>query len=103
MVIVFIVLIFCLWYVYIVGDNVRYAVLGDIHGNYYALEAVLEDIKNEYGNKIDGYILTGDYMGEFPDGSKVVDTLKKLTEANPGKVHIIKGNRETGQVEPYLE
>ena len=26
----------------------RYVVLGDIHGNYYALEAVLEDIKNEY-------------------------------------------------------
>ena len=26
----------------------KIAIISDIHGNYYALEAVLEDIKNEY-------------------------------------------------------
>ena len=77
----------------------RFAVLGDVHGNYYALEAVILDILSNYSN-LDGFIFTGDYVGDFPESSKVVDLIRSISSKN--KVFIIKGNRESGQVVPYL-
>ena len=79
----------------------RYIVLGDVHGNYYALKDVIMDALYTYGNEIDGFIFTGDYIGEFPDGDKVIDLIRQLSLKN--KVHIISGNRETGQACKYLE
>lgn len=79
----------------------RYAILGDIHGNYYAFEAVINYIENEFDNELTGFIFTGDYVGDFSDGSKVVDLIQKISKEY--KTYIIKGNRETGQVEEYLK
>ena len=79
----------------------RYAVLGDVHGNYYALEAVIKNIIDKYDSEITGFIFTGDYVGDFADGSKVVDLIQRISEEY--KTYIIKGNREIDQVGTYLE
>ena len=79
----------------------RYVILGDVHGNYYALEAVINHIKNEYDAEITGFIFTGDYVGDFADGSKVVDLMQEISKKY--RTYIVKGNRETDQVGKYLE
>ncbi len=76
-------------------------VIGDVHGNYYALEAIINEALKVFHPETDAIVFTGDYVGDFPDGSKVVDLIQKLSERY--KVYAIKGNRETGQVRPYLE
>ena len=83
------------------GVVMRYAIIGDIHGNYYALEAVINYILNDYGSELTGFIFTGDYVGDFVDGSKVVDLIEKLSKEY--RTFIIKGNRETDQVGKYIE
>lgn len=79
----------------------KLVVIGDIHGNFYALESVIEDALSSYQDDISGFIFTGDYMGDFPDGSKVVELIEKIS--SKFKTYIIRGNRETGQVVPYLK
>ena len=76
----------------------RYVVVGDIHGNYYALKAVVNEISQS--DNVDGIIFTGDYVGDFPMGDQVVDLMKSLIEKY--SVYMIRGNRETGQVVPYI-
>ena len=79
----------------------RLVVLGDVHGNYYALESVVNDAIENYGEEIDGFVFAGDYVGDFPDGSKVVELMQKI--ASKYKTYMIRGNREDGQVIKYLE
>ena len=76
-------------------------VFGDIHGNYPAFEAAVYDALSTYGNEIDGFVFAGDYVGDFPDGPKVVELMQNIAKHN--KTYIISGNRETGQVVPYLQ
>lgn len=52
----------------------RYAIIADIHGNYDALEAVLEDASDR---KIDQYLCLGDIVGY---GSQPSDCVKKIIE-----------------------
>ncbi len=54
----------------------RYAVLGDIHANYEALEAVLEKYAQE---KIDRYVCVGDVVGY---GANPIECIAKLKELN---------------------
>lgn len=51
----------------------KIAILSDIHGNYEALKAVIEDIDK---NNIDTAISLGDNIGYGPDPNLVVATLK---------------------------
>lgn len=52
----------------------RLAVLSDIHGNYRALQAVLEDVERQ---QIDDIISLGDTIGYGPEPESVVVELKK--------------------------
>ena len=52
----------------------RFAVIGDIHGNIAALDAVLEDIDNR---DVDFTISTGDLAGYLPWAGEVIDRLRK--------------------------
>ena len=47
----------------------RYAILSDIHGNRFALEAALADAQSQGA---DMYLLLGDYNG-FPWGNEVIN------------------------------
>ena len=55
-----------------------YAVLSDIHGNLYALESVIEDMKKY---PVDGIILLGDLIDYGMQSNEVVEHIKeKLTD-----------------------
>jgi predicted phosphodiesterase len=53
----------------------RIAAFGDIHGNIYALRAVLADLKAQ---SPDAMVVTGDIVYKFPWGAEVVDLLRSL-------------------------
>jgi predicted phosphodiesterase len=53
----------------------RIAVFGDIHGNIYALRAVLAELK---AHSPDAMVVTGDLVYKFPWGAEVVDLLRSL-------------------------
>jgi len=63
-----------------------YAIISDIHGNYPALAAAIEDAK---AHSADEYILIGDYTSRIPYDNEVVNTIRTLSPA-----HIIQGNGE---------
>jgi 3',5'-cyclic AMP phosphodiesterase CpdA len=63
----------------------RIAAFGDIHGNIFALQAVLADLRSQ---KPDGLLVTGDLVYKFPWGAEVVDLLRSLP------CQIILGNAE---------
>lgn len=68
----------------------RFAIISDIHGNLPALDAVLEDAKN---NNIDSFIFVGDYCLSNPYPDECIQRIRCLE-----KKHIIRGNEEK-----YLE
>jgi len=53
----------------------RYAILGDIHANYDALSAVIEDMKNE---GIDKTVCVGDLVGYGAEPAKCIDTIRRI-------------------------
>jgi predicted phosphodiesterase len=53
----------------------RIAVLGDIHGNIFGLEAALADLR---GQRPDAMLLTGDLVYKLPWGAEVIDLLRTL-------------------------
>lgn len=53
----------------------RYGILGDIHGNYDALEAVIADIEKE---KVDKLLCVGDIVGYGAEPSKCIETIRRL-------------------------
>lgn len=64
----------------------KVAVISDIHSNYYALRAVLRDVKK---NNIKNYIILGDIFGYYP---WAVDTYKLIRKIKIFK--IVKGNHD---------
>ncbi|MBR4731370.1 MAG: metallophosphoesterase family protein [Lachnospiraceae bacterium] len=68
----------------------RFAVLSDVHGNYPAMKAVLEDAKRR---GVDDFIAAGDYCLSGPWPNECIMALKEFQ----GK-HVIRGNEER-----YLE
>lgn len=52
----------------------RFAVIGDIHSNIYALESVMEDIKTK---DVDFILCTGDMVGYAPYPNEVIDLVRK--------------------------
>lgn len=63
----------------------KFAVIGDIHSNKYALESVLEDIKER---NVDFVISTGDLVGYLPYPNEVIDLLRRHS------VLSVKGNHD---------
>ena len=63
----------------------RFAVIGDIHGNIYALEEVYRDIKSK---NIDFIISTGDLVGYMMYPNEVIEFLKE------NKIASIQGNHD---------
>lgn len=72
----------------------RYAVIADVHGNYPALKAVLDDAEKAGAQR---YLLAGDYITDFPYTREVYELLRELPNAV-----IISGNREQymGRLDP---
>jgi len=56
-------------------SGTRYAILGDIHGNWEALSAVLEDAKPL---AIDRYVSVGDLVGYNADPGPCMDRIREL-------------------------
>lgn len=67
----------------------KIAVLSDIHSNYYALKACLEDAK---AAGADGYIFLGDYISGLADPVKTMDLVYEICAVYP--CSCICGNRE---------
>lgn len=53
----------------------RIAVFGDIHGNLFALQAVLADLRSQ---RPDALVVTGDLVYKLPWGAEVVDLLRSI-------------------------
>ena len=67
----------------------RLAVLGDIHANHKALEAVLARI---YAEEYDGLVFVGDYVTDCPYPRKTVEILRNIPQRY--RIWFIRGNRE---------
>ena len=67
----------------------RIALFSDIHGNYQALQAILEDINNE---SFDSVICLGDIVGIGPSSAICLDEIMKFD------IKMILGNQELYQV-----
>jgi putative phosphoesterase len=63
----------------------KLALLGDIHGNHQALEAVLSAASNA---GVEQLLVTGDLVGYYYHPARVMDLL------HPWKKYIVKGNHE---------
>ncbi len=70
----------------------RFAVIGDIHSNIYALESVMEDIKVK---DVDFILCTGDMVGYAPFPNEVIDLVRKSNILSiQGNYDKAIGNRE---------
>lgn len=70
----------------------RIFAIGDIHGCYYALEALLKEIPIVWGK--DYLIFLGDYIDRGPDSRKVIELLLELRGSYSDRVFTLKGNHE---------
>ena len=62
------------------------AVISDVHGNFAALSAVINDAR---ASRVDEFIFIGDYVFDLPFPNEVAELLARLENA-----HIIAGNKE---------
>jgi len=85
----------------------RFFVVGDIHGSYEKLKAILANLdwSPQSGDQL---IFLGDYIDRGPQSYEVVDTVAELADRHP-EVIALKGNHEsmfldfiTGQCDPQL-
>ena len=67
-----------------------YAVISDIHGNYAALKAVIDDAK---AKGAEAFLLLGDYIRDTPTLNEVVDTIRALPNCTA-----ILGNGDIGVI-----
>ena len=87
--------------IYDINYNGNYVIMSDIHGNYEAFKAIIEDVIDTYGKSIDGFIFLGDYAGDYPNGREVVELMIKLNKKY--KCYMVTGNRETGMLKKFYE
>jgi predicted phosphodiesterase len=67
----------------------RYAIIGDVHGNVFALDAVLEAVK---ARMVDAFLFVGDAIGYGPDPVACLERLLMLHEE--GRLAWVVGNHE---------
>ncbi len=63
----------------------KFAILGDIHGNKFALKSVLDSIKKNHINKL---LITGDLVGYYPFVKETIELLA------PWEKIVVSGNHE---------
>ena len=63
----------------------RYAILGDIHANFDALQVILEDAKKE---KVTHYACVGDLVGYNPNPKECIDMIRDMN------MPCVKGNHD---------
>jgi len=63
----------------------RYAILGDIHGNWHALSAVLSDAKEQ---DVDAFVCVGDMVGYNAEPAKCLDAVREVSAAT------VRGNHD---------
>jgi len=85
----------------------RFFVVGDIHGSYDKLKAILANLDWSPQNG-DQLIFLGDYIDRGPQSYEVVQTVAELADRHPNVI-ALKGNHEsmfldfiTGQGDPQL-
>lgn len=76
-------------------------VIGDIHGNFKALQNVLEQSK--YDPKLDRLICIGDYVDGYPDSYAVVDLLIQLNKESKFNNIYLLGNHDDWTKEIFNE
>lgn len=64
----------------------KIAVIADVHGNYPALSAVVNDALEQ---KVDKFIFAGDYFMDLPYANEVVELIRNLDNAV-----VVQGNKE---------
>jgi Cof subfamily protein (haloacid dehalogenase superfamily) len=75
---------------------VKLALISDIHGNIFALDAVLADAKR---NGADTYIFVGDYIFDMPFSNEVTERIRELQSTS--LVYAVLGNKEA-RLESYI-
>lgn len=87
----------------ILPQETRVAFIGDIHGEMDTVEGILYSLKNE--NFIDEFmilkddaciIFLGDYIDRGENNLQVISSALILSNKNPNKVFLLKGNHEHG-------
>lgn len=71
------------------ADGRRLALIGDIHGNYKALEAFFAYIEKK---EVDGIICLGDYVTDSPYPQRTLSMLYEMQKKYP--CEMVRGNRE---------
>lgn len=74
----------------------RFIITSDIHGNDIAYYAVLNKVKEKYGNKINAFLDIGDISCDFLWECQIMWYL-----SYNNLFYGVTGNRETGMVIPY--
>jgi predicted phosphodiesterase len=67
----------------------KIALIADVHGNIFALDAVLDDAVK---SGADTYVFVGDYIFDMPFSNEVTERIRNLQTVS--SVHIIAGNKE---------
>ncbi|MEK6964400.1 MAG: metallophosphoesterase [Nanoarchaeota archaeon] len=85
--------------------------IGDLHGHYPALEALLDSLQRERRVFSDRntlrlkegmtFVFTGDYIDRGNQALKIIATLQQMAEQNPGQIHPIAGNHELMALADY--
>jgi serine/threonine protein phosphatase 1 len=68
--------------------------IGDIHGCYDAMVALLDKIERHADGRDHRLVFLGDYIDRGPDSAAVLRTLQGLESASPGSVVCLMGNHE---------
>jgi len=64
----------------------RYALFSDIHGNFYAFEAMMNKLASK---NIEGYLFCGDLTGYYYQAAKIVKIIKQLPN-----FYAVRGNHD---------
>ncbi len=87
-----------------IPENAHLYIVGDLHGDYGPIDALLNLLEKKEVFNRDTYTITdpliyvaflGDYIDRGPDSIKVLWELTRLHEQNPNKVLLVHGNHET--------
>lgn len=70
--------------------------VGDVHGNLSAFEAILAHINAQDPDRRDGIVLLGDLVDRGPHSAACLSLLLALACARPGLVLLVPGNHEMG-------
>lgn len=80
--------------------GIRVFAVGDVHGSFSALEALLNKLPLRWG--IDYLVFLGDYIDRGPNSRKVIELIMEIKNTYPGHVFPLKGNHEW-MFERYLK